>query len=179
MAAGRDAQQHGDRLPRRQLDAVAGHDQQPVLRECRRRAGAASRLSGRAVAVGARRSCTAPSVRPRTQLTPPGFKTFNGTTTQCGPGEYRGGWGRPAASAACSRCGAGIAVELAEEIVRYAVTPDATPTSVFVATDVESCCACLRGCGCPPVARPRPQRDRPLPPPALTRRCRAAAALQT
>lgn len=73
-------------------------------------------------------------------VTPPGHKTVNGTTTPCEPGQYRAGWGRPATSTACKECGAGISSEATEEIVIYAVTPDATMSSVVVRSDPEACC---------------------------------------
>jgi hypothetical protein len=73
-------------------------------------------------------------------VTPPGYKTTNGATLPCADGEYRSTWARPAIAAACDACGAGIGSEAQEELVQYALTPDATPRSILVRAQVESCC---------------------------------------
>jgi len=76
-------------------------------------------------------------------VTPPGYKTTNGTTVPCGDGEYRPDWRPATAASRCLECGEHIMSYPLDQIVQYAITVDANATQVAVRASAASCCECL------------------------------------
>jgi len=72
-------------------------------------------------------------------VTPPGFKTVDGTTRPCEDGEYRAGWKPPSFATSCDTCGVNIASAAAEQIALYDPS-DGTLSTMDVRASEASCC---------------------------------------
>lgn len=75
-------------------------------------------------------------------VTPPGFETVNGATTECPDTAYRAEWMPVTATsgAQCIPCGNGISASPTDYISVYAPTPDANVTLLPVKISGASCC---------------------------------------
>lgn len=72
-------------------------------------------------------------------VTPPGYKTLNGTTVPCEAGSYRSSWTPGAPS--CSSCGSGVAADKTDRIIQYDLLTGAM-AYVPVTTAPDDCCEC-------------------------------------
>lgn len=72
-------------------------------------------------------------------MTPPGFKTVNGATVQCGDNEFRTDW-KPAAEAAnCSSCGQGVYAYKTERVSLFDIATN-NETQIPVTSSSDDCC---------------------------------------
>lgn len=100
-----------------------------------------------------RLSCHCPYPPPacRCAVTPPGHKTTingaTGVTEECPAGTYREEWKPATAAGSCNACGDNIDSTATEELTSYAITPDATPTKLYVRASASSCCEYTEGLG--------------------------------
>jgi hypothetical protein len=72
-------------------------------------------------------------------VTPPGYKTVNGTTTTCADGEYRAEWKPPTAATSCTACGDGISSSVNDQVTQYDIATGAA-SSVDIRSSATACC---------------------------------------
>ena len=72
-------------------------------------------------------------------VTPPGYKTVAGSTTECADGEYRADWKPAAAADSCQVCGDNILSSATEQITAYDISTEA-PSPVYVRATGAACC---------------------------------------
>ena len=75
-------------------------------------------------------------------MTPPGFKTVNGSTVPCEPGAYRDGWVPAEQAARCTSCGSGVSADKTDRVIQYDLVTGAL-SYLPVTTSASDCCECL------------------------------------
>lgn len=79
-------------------------------------------------------------------VTPPGFKTVNGSTVPCESGAYREGWLPPELASSCTSCGSGIFADKTDRVMQYDLVTMA-PSYLPVTTSSGDCCKSVTAVG--------------------------------
>lgn len=78
-------------------------------------------------------------------MTPPGYKTANGTTVPCEDGSFRSGWAPLGLATTCTSCGTGVRASKTDRVLKYDLASNA-PIQVEITTSSDDCCKLLLGC---------------------------------
>jgi hypothetical protein len=75
-------------------------------------------------------------------VTPPGFKTSNGNTTQCADNEYRADWKPLNQATNCLSCGSGVFATKTDRLKVYNITDPEIITYEPITSSSDDCCKC-------------------------------------
>jgi hypothetical protein len=76
-------------------------------------------------------------------VTPPGFATFNGNTTQCPLGWYRADWKPSNQATNCLSCGTDVYAEQTDRVKVFNLLNPNNVTYLAITSSSDDCCKCL------------------------------------
>jgi hypothetical protein len=79
-------------------------------------------------------------------VTPPGYKTSNGNTTQCADNEYRADWKPLNQATNCLSCGSNVYATKTDRLKVYNITNPEVFTFVDITSSSDDCCKYCISC---------------------------------